>query len=33
MLKSIGEADPSNTTGEKQTMGDVYKFIATKPLE
>lgn len=32
LLKSVGTADISNTSGKQSTMGDVYKFIATTSL-
>ena len=32
LLKSVGQADISNVLGKKQTMGDVYKYIATRPV-
>lgn len=32
LLKSVGQADISNITGKKQTMGDVYKYIATRKI-
>lgn len=32
LLKSIGQTDISNTTGKKQTLGDVYKYIATRKV-
>lgn len=30
LLKSVGQADVSNYSGNKQTMGDVYNYIATR---
>lgn len=33
LLKSIGAADISNKTGRKQTMRDVYEFVATVPMD
>ena len=32
LLKSVGEADISNRTGKKQTLGDVYRYVATRRL-
>ena len=32
LLKSVGEADISNRTGTKQTLGDVYRYVATRKL-
>lgn len=32
LLKSVGQADISNVTGKKQTMEDVYKYIATRKI-
>lgn len=32
LLKSVGQADISNIMGTKQTMGDVYKYIATRKI-
>ena len=32
LLKSVGEADISNRTGKKQTLGDVYRYVATRKL-
>lgn len=32
LLKSVGQADISNILGKKQTMGDVYKYIATRKI-
>ena len=31
-MKSVGEADISNRTGTKQTLGDVYRYVATRKL-
>ena len=32
LLKSIGQTDISNPSGRKQTLGDVYKYIATRKV-
>lgn len=32
LLKSVGEADISNRIGKKQTLGDVYHYIATRKV-
>ena len=32
LLKSVGEADISNRAGKKQTLGDVYHYIATRKV-
>ena len=32
LLKSVREADISNRTGKKQTLGDVYQYVATRKI-